>query len=133
MGLEAGTSKNSLDPGAVTNVSPEVGGWAQVGPARLVARYADVRVEGERARSGAWYEFFPRSCAREPGGHGSFRDAEERLAYAVEMGFDVIYLPPIHPIGTTNRKGPDNTPSAGPGANNPARRGRGTGAARTCR
>ncbi len=48
VGLEAGTSKNSLDPEAVTNVSPEVGGWAQVGPTRLVARYADVRVEGDR-------------------------------------------------------------------------------------
>ena len=48
VGLEVGTSKNSLDPGAVTNVSPEAGGWAQLGPTRLVARYADVRVEGDR-------------------------------------------------------------------------------------
>jgi len=78
------------------------------------ARTLEVRVERERARSGAWYEFFPRSCAPVPGRHGTFRDAEERLTHAAEMGFDVIYLPPIHPIGRTNRKGPDNTPSAGP-------------------
>jgi len=77
------------------------------------ARTLEVRVERERARSGAWYEFFPRSCAPEPDRHGSFRDAEEYLVYAAEMGFDVIYLPPIHPIGRTNRKGPNNTPSAG--------------------
>jgi starch synthase (maltosyl-transferring) len=81
------------------------------------ARYTpaiEVRVERERARSGAWYEFFPRSCSPEPGRHGSFGDAEKLLSYAAEMGFDVIYLPPIHPIGRTNRKGPGNTPSAGP-------------------
>jgi starch synthase (maltosyl-transferring) len=59
-----------------------------------------VLVERERARSGAWYGFFPRSAASvaEPLRHGTFRDAEERLRYAAEMGFDVVYLPPIHPV-----------------------------------
>lgn len=71
-----------------------------------------VEIERERARSGAWYEFFPRSCAPEPGKHGTFRDCEARLEHAARMGFDVIYLPPIHPIGRTNRKGPNNTPHA---------------------
>jgi starch synthase (maltosyl-transferring) len=79
------------------------------------ARALRVQVEPELARSGAWYEFFPRSSAREPGGHGTFRDCEERLAYAAAMGFDVVYLPPIHPIGRTHRKGANNTPGTGPG------------------
>ncbi|MDH3212734.1 MAG: alpha-1,4-glucan--maltose-1-phosphate maltosyltransferase [Myxococcales bacterium] len=78
-------------------------------------RVLEVQVERERARSGAWYEFFPRSCSSEPGRHGTFRDAEERLAHAASMGFDVVYLPPIHPIGRTHRKGPNNAASAGPG------------------
>ena len=73
-----------------------------------------VQVERERARSGAWYEFFPRSCAPRPGSHGSFRDCLPRLEYAATLGFDVVYLPPIHPIGSTHRKGPDNTPSSSP-------------------
>lgn len=73
-----------------------------------------VQVERERARWGAWYEFFPRSCAPEPGRHGHFRDCEARLEHAASMGFDVVYLPPIHPIGRTGRKGPNNTRQAGP-------------------
>jgi starch synthase (maltosyl-transferring) len=70
-------------------------------------------VERERALYGAWYEFFPRSegTAAEP--HGTFRTAAKRLAGIAAMGFDVVYLPPIHPIGTTFRKGPNNTLSAG--------------------
>ncbi|MFD5639663.1 maltotransferase domain-containing protein [Streptomyces sp. NPDC127077] len=73
-------------------------------------------VERERALYGAWYEFFPRSESGRAGPpvHGTFRTAAERLPAIAEMGFDVVYLPPIHPIGTTYRKGPDNTLSAGP-------------------
>jgi len=73
-----------------------------------------LEVERERARFGAWYEMFPRSCASEPGRHGTFEDCEARLPYIAEMGFDVLYLPPIHPIGTSFRKGKNNTPGAGP-------------------
>jgi starch synthase (maltosyl-transferring) len=69
----------------------------------------------ERARFSAWYEMFPRSCAPEPGRHGTFRDAAQRLPYVAEMGFDVLYLPPIHPIGVTHRKGRNNNPRAEPG------------------
>jgi starch synthase (maltosyl-transferring) len=72
-------------------------------------------VERERAAYGAWYEMFPRSCSPEPGRHGTLRDCAERLAYAAGMGFDVVYLPPIHPIGVTHRKGRNNTPTAEPG------------------
>src|SRR5205807_9901969 len=76
-------------------------------------------VERERALYGAWYEFFPRSegAVVEPGRapvSGTFRTAAERLPAVAEMGFDVVYLPPVHPIGTTFRKGPDNSLSPGP-------------------
>jgi starch synthase (maltosyl-transferring) len=93
----------------------------------LVGRYPDKRfatdsdrelsivVDPVRARFSAWYEFFPRSAAPEPGKHGTFADCEKRLPYVSEMGFNVIYLPPIHPIGTTFRKGPNNSPEAQPG------------------
>jgi starch synthase (maltosyl-transferring) len=66
-------------------------------------------VDRSRARFSSWYEFFPRSTSQEPGRHGTFRDAETRLDYVAELGFDVVYLPPIHPIGRTKRKGRNNT------------------------
>jgi starch synthase (maltosyl-transferring) len=65
-------------------------------------------VDRELARFGAWYEFFPRSTGR-TGEHGTFDTAAEELARIAGMGFDIVYLPPIHPIGTTFRKGPNNT------------------------
>jgi starch synthase (maltosyl-transferring) len=74
-----------------------------------------VVVDRKKARFSAWYEIFPRSCTGAPGEHGTFRDCEARLPYIVRMGFDVIYLPPIHPIGRTHRKGRNNNPAAGPG------------------
>ncbi|MER7841140.1 alpha-1,4-glucan--maltose-1-phosphate maltosyltransferase [Streptomyces sp. NPDC096040] len=66
-------------------------------------------VERERALFGSWYEFFPRSEGTEDRPHGTFRTAARRLPAIAEMGFDVVYLPPIHPIGTTFRKGRNNT------------------------
>ncbi|MFD5628552.1 alpha-1,4-glucan--maltose-1-phosphate maltosyltransferase [Streptomyces sp. NPDC127072] len=69
-------------------------------------------VERKRALYGSWYEFFPRSEGTPEQPHGTFRTAAERLPAIAEMGFDVVYLPPIHPIGTTYRKGPNNTLSA---------------------
>jgi starch synthase (maltosyl-transferring) len=70
--------------------------------------------ERERARSGAWYEMFPRSYSPEPGRSATFAEAAERLPGIAEMGFDVVYLPPIHPIGVTFRKGRNNSLEAGP-------------------
>jgi starch synthase (maltosyl-transferring) len=93
---------------------------------RLMTRYADrrfattyqrelsVTVDRERARFSAWYELFPRSSAPEPGRHGTFKDCEARLPYIAGMGFDVLYLPPIHPIGRMFRKGKNNDPNGGP-------------------
>ncbi|MFC2011681.1 alpha-1,4-glucan--maltose-1-phosphate maltosyltransferase [Chloroflexota bacterium] len=72
-------------------------------------------VDRLKAQFSAWYEMFPRSWASKPGQHGTFKDCERRLAYISEMGFDVLYLPPIHPIGRTNRKGKNNSTDAGPG------------------
>ncbi|HEX3848875.1 MAG TPA: alpha-1,4-glucan--maltose-1-phosphate maltosyltransferase [Steroidobacteraceae bacterium] len=93
--------------------------------AEIAARHADrslavsvsreLVVDRPRARFSAWYELFPRSAAAEPGRHGTFRDVEQRLPYLAEMGFDVLYFPPIHPIGRINRKGRNNTLDAKPG------------------
>lgn len=94
---------------------------------RTMERYADrrfavtypeelvVTVDREKARFSSWYEMFPRSCAPKPNQHGTFRDCEARLPYIAELGFDVLYLPPIHPIGHTNRKGKNNALTAAPG------------------
>ncbi|MEV5842721.1 maltotransferase domain-containing protein, partial [Streptomyces sp. NPDC051985] len=71
-------------------------------------------VERERALYGSWYEFFPRSEGTPERPHGTFRTAARRLKPIADMGFDVVYLPPIHPIGTTFRKGRNNTLTPGP-------------------
>jgi len=107
------------DEGAQHALSPEL--------ARLMSTYSEhlyattydrelvVVVDRVRARFGAWYELFPRSCSAEPGRHGTFKDVEARLPYVASMGFDVLYLPPIHPIGTSFRKGPNNVTVVKPG------------------
>ncbi len=89
--------------------------------ANLMMRYADrtlalsygkelaVIVDDERARFSTWYELFPRSCSSAPGQHGTFRDCEAWLPRIAAMGFDVLYFPPIHPVGRVNRKGKNNT------------------------
>jgi len=68
----------------------------------------------ERARAGAWYEMVPRSQSSVPGRHGTFRDCIERVPDVAALGFDVLYLTPIHPVGHTNRKGKNNAVKAGP-------------------
>lgn len=71
-------------------------------------------VEPVRARFGAWYEMFPRSAGPDPRRSATFDEAAQRLPEIAALGFDVLYLPPIHPIGRTFRKGPNNTLTAGP-------------------
>jgi starch synthase (maltosyl-transferring) len=68
-----------------------------------------VQVDRQKALFSAWYERFPRSCSPEEGIHGTFRDLETLLPEIAAMGFDVLYLPPIHPIGKINRKGKNNS------------------------
>jgi starch synthase (maltosyl-transferring) len=74
----------------------------------------EVMVDRQRARYGAWYEMFHRSQGEAPGEGATFADCEKRLPEIAALGFDVVYLVPIHPIGRTHRKGPDNTLTAGP-------------------
>ncbi len=73
-----------------------------------------VAVDRERARFSSWYEVFPRSTSKRPGRAGTFRALEKRLPYVAKMGFDVLYLPPIHPIGRSFRKGKNNAPEGTP-------------------
>ncbi|HLO24631.1 MAG TPA: alpha-1,4-glucan--maltose-1-phosphate maltosyltransferase, partial [Geobacteraceae bacterium] len=106
-------------PGAVQkSSSPEL--------KALMVRHADRRratsygrelaviVDRERARFSSWYEMFPRSSSPQPGRPGTFLDCTKRLDYVAAMGFDVLYLPPIHPIGRVNRKGKNNAEKALP-------------------
>ncbi|TLD41241.1 MAG: Alpha-amylase [Candidatus Jettenia ecosi] len=79
---------------------------------RFVTNYRNVLtivVDRSKALFSAWYERFPRSCSSEPNTHGTLKDCETILPEIAEMGFDVFYLPPIHPIGKTNRKGKNNS------------------------
>ena len=86
-----------------------------------------IDVDPPLAQFSTWYEFFPRSTFRfsgefpgelsceQPGQHGTFRDCEKKLEYVASLGFDVVYFPPIHPIGKTHRKGKNNTTKCEPG------------------
>ncbi|GAA4268823.1 alpha-1,4-glucan--maltose-1-phosphate maltosyltransferase [Hyunsoonleella aestuarii] len=71
-----------------------------------------VYVDRKKARFSTWYEFFPRSTSEKEGVHGTFKDCERLLPRVKNMGFDVVYLPPINPIGEVNRKGKNNTTEA---------------------
>jgi starch synthase (maltosyl-transferring) len=73
-----------------------------------------VRVDRERARFSSWYEMFPRSCTTSAERPGTLRDCANYVEYVADMGFDVLYLPPIHPIGITERKGKNNSTTPGP-------------------
>jgi starch synthase (maltosyl-transferring) len=103
--------------------SPEVLAIMAAWPLRALTtrtRWYPVVVHRQRALFGSWYEFFPRSEGAELEGadgpqSGTLKSAAERLDAVAAMGFDVVYLPPVHPIGTTARKGPNNTLVAGPG------------------
>ena len=86
---------------------------ADLSAATLYEKELRVDVDRERARFSAWYEMFPRSCASDPGKHGTFQDCIRRLDYVAAMGFDVLYLPPIHPIGESGRKGKNNSNTCG--------------------
>lgn len=72
-------------------------------------------VDRERARFSSWYELFPRSCSFTAGQHGTLKDVQARLPEIAAMGFDIVYMPPIHPIGEQYRKGKNNSVTAEPG------------------
>ncbi len=98
--------------------SPALHGLAQSYPDPAAVRRHEpplaLQVERVRARYSSWYEMLPRSTADAPEARGTLADCQARLAYVAQMGFDVLYLPPIHPIGAAQRRGPNNAASAGP-------------------
>jgi starch synthase (maltosyl-transferring) len=101
----------AIDPELNTRMRP-------LSERKYATRYANdlqVTVDPVRARYSTWYELFPRSWSPTPGKHGTLKDVEAQLPRIAGMGFDVLYLPPIHPIGTAYRKGKNNTPTAEPG------------------
>jgi starch synthase (maltosyl-transferring) len=107
--LEAATT-SALDDGRLATAS-------SYPDERFQTRYGhelEIVVDRERARYSAWYELFPRSTGSD-GAHGSFQDVERLLPYVAKMGFDVLYLPPIHPIGRSFRKGKNNSVIAAAG------------------
>jgi starch synthase (maltosyl-transferring) len=98
------TSDALADAMAQTETRPDI---ARSAPIKLL-------VERPRARCSAWYEMVPRSQSSVPGQHGTFEDCIARVPEIAGLGFDVLYLTPIHPIGHTNRKGKNNSLKAGP-------------------
>jgi starch synthase (maltosyl-transferring) len=114
----AATALRATGAGAERALDPEL--------ADLMTRHPDQRgavpydkelvisVDRLRARFSTWYEIFPRSFGEQPGIHGSFKDCEKQLPAIKAMGFDVLYLPPVHPIGYSFRKGKNNALAAGP-------------------
>ena len=119
--LRDGERSQMSQPTAANNpeVLTTIAGW----PLRTLitrTRWYPVVVHRRRALFGSWYEFFPRSEGAELAGQdgprsGTLKSAAGRLDAIAAMGFDVVYLPPVHPIGTTARKGQNNTLTAGPG------------------
>lgn len=98
-------------------IEPEVGELmrrAEHRPHLLRSESYPLDVERRLAQFGSWYELFPRSESGDPQRHGTFADVQRRLPEIAAMGFDVLYFPPIHPIGKTHRKGPNNSLVAGP-------------------
>jgi starch synthase (maltosyl-transferring) len=107
--FEAGEAEAALEE----SVSSLAGTYDPREGAAESERY-DILVERPLAQFSSWYEFFPRSLGKD-GAHGTLDDAAAHLDYVKEMGFDIVYLPPIHPIGREFRKGKDNSPTAQPG------------------
>jgi starch synthase (maltosyl-transferring) len=100
---EAVTIATAEDLGSLVEV------YADQEIATTYEKTLSVVVDRERALFSSWYEMFPRSCSPEEGKHGTFRDCENLLPYIQKMGFDILYLPPVHPIGRKNRKGKNNS------------------------
>ncbi|HUC35685.1 MAG TPA: alpha-1,4-glucan--maltose-1-phosphate maltosyltransferase [Acidimicrobiales bacterium] len=108
----AGAPAAALEAAAAEQVLSLVRGNPDLGPGVTSDELAVV-ADRLKARYSSWYEMFPRSASREPGRHGTFGDVRARLPYVSKLGFDVLYLPPVHPIGRTNRKGRDGARVAG--------------------
>jgi starch synthase (maltosyl-transferring) len=124
--VEALSAAGNLPQRIQAALDPELESYMRRYPDRSLAttsRPLPLTVESERARFGAWYEMFPRSHVTTGRGpapaatrSGTLKEAESRLVEIARLGFDVVYLPPIHPIGESFRKGPNNDPKGGPEA-----------------
>lgn len=101
-----------IDVALSENVSALMEKYSDRSVASVYHKELVVTVERKKARFSAWYEMFPRSTSAEANTHGTFKDCEARIPYISSMGFDVIYLPPIHPLGHTNKKGRNNALTA---------------------
>lgn len=113
--IKAFQDGNSYDLAVKEAVSGKLHGLFVTYPLRTLVNTSSilkVYVDREKARFSTWYEFFPRSTASAEGSHGTFKDAERLLPKIANMGFDTVYLPPIHPIGEVNRKGKNNATAA---------------------
>ncbi|WKB52924.1 alpha-1,4-glucan--maltose-1-phosphate maltosyltransferase [Eleftheria terrae] len=115
-GLASDTDPAALKAQALDDTLAEVvRRWPDRHLATTYDRELSVFADRERARFSTWYELFPRSVSAQPGRHGSFREVEAELPRIARMGFDVLYFPPIHPIGREKRKGKNNALVAEPG------------------
>ncbi|NNC82847.1 MAG: alpha-1,4-glucan--maltose-1-phosphate maltosyltransferase [Flavobacteriales bacterium] len=109
---EAFSAKGSREDALTIASSPRFSALLHAHPKRpFIARSETfpVYVDREKARFSTWYEFFPRSAGDKEGVHGTLKDVIKRLPRVAELGFDTLYLPPIHPIGEIDRKGKNNT------------------------
>ena len=108
--MNSGSYEYPLDE----EIYPLISMYPDLTHASRFAAELPIQVDRERARFSAWYEIFPRSTSPVPGQHGTFRDVERQLPEIAGMGFDILYLPPIHPIGRAFRKGRNNVTTPGP-------------------
>lgn len=106
-------SNSAVQLGLSDNLARRMAAYGDRRMSTVYGRELEVVVDRPRAGFGAWYEMFPRSCSPDPSRPGTFRDCEDRLPYVANMGFDVLYLPPIHPIGRAHRKGKNGAGEAG--------------------
>lgn len=113
--IEAGEQEEAIELGTNERLKALMARYPDRSESYTYEPVLEALVNRQRARFAAWYEFFPRSQGREPGIHGTWDDCIARLPDIAAMGFDVIYLPPIHPIGVTKRKGKNNSLLAEPG------------------
>ncbi|MEY8019946.1 alpha-1,4-glucan--maltose-1-phosphate maltosyltransferase [Muriicola sp. SD30] len=113
--VDAFQNKDKYDQAVKEAVSDKLHGMFVKHPLKNLVNSStvlQVYVDRKKANFSTWYEFFPRSTASEEGRHGTFKDAQRLLPKISAMGFDTVYLPPIHPIGEVNRKGKNNTTTA---------------------
>jgi starch synthase (maltosyl-transferring) len=111
---ESGGSREAAELAISAELGDVMDRWPDRGDATRYQRELRLVVDRPAARFAAWYEIFPRSQGTDPTRSATFREAEARLPAIAAMGFDTLYMTPIHPIGHTNRKGPNNSLVAGP-------------------